>query len=812
MKSKKLIFFTFIISISFLFFKEVKINEKIQAEEIQSKEGELTKAEPMWSHPNTIIPTLIEENNKTKLSFVSGSLKQNMVTNTGVKYVSDLLGVYGEKKSDYRPQIPAGNNWAVSLGVEGDVYAVNKNVKYSYRTDYKAIKAIAKDPKYPLEYEILLELDPIEGFYKTVKVTNLGKAPVTLTVAEINALLSTGVGQPGAYSLGKNQGFFLQSSDKKTSLLYRFRDSEGNPYGAYENYALDSYVNGWLLDSFKPKGSVYGTGQENFGEEGYAFETKGASVNFKTQPKTIGLNESIEAKVYMYFGEPNVPEITIDKKDYSVYKQDEKIDITGTIFDKDSVSSTLYTQYPDGSIKKENSISLEREVTKPMNYSIDVSKLEVGVNKLKVWAEDPMRINSKEIEVIVNVFEVTGTPNMKKVSIGSEFNFTPDDLVSDIKSLNPAISEISKIANTAKVGFDQAVVSLKDSIRTEQTKDILVPINIYGPNTLFDDANNLALDAQDIWLSQVKVQEATDLKMLIKQQMKPKSWDMITGQPYDVEVLSHNVKVAMDSYQAEIGAKNEKNQTIKKNVKVHVVGGTPTITSENQNKVVESPLGMDYKIEGIVLDQDSPNYTISYKLDQENPVEIVSQYDNTETYNQEVSFSGMIPKEKLSLGMHTLEVTIVDSEGNQAMIQFELNVKGELAFKQLPPESFSYPNAKISGKSELIHTRNPTEMIVEDYRGTETEWKMMGTLVSEMQDSQSKDFLKNSLVFIDGDGFETPFTLGEGILLAQGKTSQSNHIFPIKWEKEQGVLVRIPLGAKKGTYKGVLDTTLVDAP
>lgn len=820
MKQKKNMFFILVMGIMAIFFmirgvNQNSVNKKIYAEE---SSNQVKVASTTWISMRDSPPTIIEENNKTQLSFRKGSLKTNMVTNSGMVYNAGdfnyYLGIYGlGLLSEYRPQIPKGNNWAVSVGTEGDVYEVVKNITYYLRSDNQAIKAVAKDPKFPFQYEIILELDPIEGFYKTVKVTNLSPTKHTIAVAEMSNLINTGSGRPGAYSLGKNQGFFLQSSDKKTSLMYRFRDLEGKPYGDFENYIIDNYVNAWILSGFSPKSSPYGIGHENLFDEGMKFDFNNfGSVNFKTQPKSIGLNESVEGKMFMYFGEPNPPEIMIDKQEYNIYKKDWEIEITGTIFDKDSISSIFYTQYPDKTIKKESSIALERGVEKKMKYPIDVSKLEVGTNKLKIWAEDPMRINSEEVEVIVNVFEVNGIPIMKKISKGSEFSFTPKDLVSDMQSLNPAVSELTKTADTSKIGFDQAIVSLTDSIRTDQTKDISVPINIYGPNTLFDDAKNLALDAQDIWLSQVKVQGTTNLKQLIYDQIKPKAWNMMIGTSYNIEVGAHTVKVAMGSYQAEIIAKNEKNQTVKKIVNIHVVGGTPILKSDVQNHVITFLYGEEYKIEGTVLDQDSPEFTVSYKLDHDEPVEIVTNFDNTETYNQAVPFYGIIPKEKLGIGIHRVKVTVVDSEGNQASIEFDLNIKGQLSFKQPPPGNFSFPNAKISGNSKLIKTMNPIEMVVEDYRGIGTEWKIIGTLISEMQDRQSKDILKNSLVFIDESGVEEPFIFGEGLLLAQGKTSKANHEFPVKWKEEQGVLIRIPLGAKIGRYSGTMDISLVDAP
>lgn len=821
MKKNKIKFIFLLLGIYSLCFIETTVNhlynsKEMHAEEADSNQVSLNEAtkeiETSWVASNGAT-VIVEEMNKTHLSFIPGSLRQKIITKNGVVYNSDVvdnyLGIYAASGhlATYRPQIPLGNSWAIGAKTEGDVYQVVKSVKYYRRSDNRAIRAIAKDPKFPFEYEITLELDPIEGFYKTVKVTNLSATPYTIVLSEGTEMIYGGA----AYSLGKNDGIFKRNSEDKLSMLIRFRDLAGNRYGEFENYATGERIISWILRGFKS--NPYGIGQENLYDEGQTFATSDG-FTYKSQPKKLGLNESITGKIFMYFGDPNPPELTLDNQNFSIYEGDEKIKLTGTVFDKDSIQSSFYVEYPMDTIaKKIKSVPIERGLAKAIDYEIDVSKLEKGTHLLKTWAQDPVMTKSNKSQLEVNVFELTASPVMKKILKGSDFIYTPEELIKNVESLNPTISEIKKKTDTNKIGFDYAIVSLQDSIRTDKTTDIAIPINVFGPNTIMDDATNLALDAQEIWLSQGKVQSTVDLNQLILSQINPKAWDMETGAAYKSEITSHNVNAAMGTYQAEITAKNEKNQSIKKIVKVNIVRGTPTLKSEAQDQSLIVKLGENYDLSGTALDQDSQNYTVSYQLDDNEPISILDNYDNSETYNKEVPFSTSIPSEKLTLGMHSVELTIVDSEGNKATpINFKLNIKGELAFKEVPSVEIKFPTEKIPDVSILIEAINPIEMIVEDYRGVGTNWKMVGTLVNEMEDRESKRVLKNSLVFIDEHEAEKPFILGEGMVLARGETSDSINEFSIKWEKKKGILLRIPVSARKGAYEGLIDLTLVDAP
>ncbi|MGO2963100.1 MAG: hypothetical protein ACTIDE_10890 [Carnobacterium maltaromaticum] len=822
MNKNKVTFIFLLLVVYFFCFIETTANNlyedrEIHAEQSNSEQINLNRAakerETSWIGSNAGTE-IVEEANKTKLSFFPGSLRQKIVTQKGVVYNSrgtdNYLGIYAASGSlaTYRPQIPLGNAWASANNSEGDVYQVVKNVQYFRRSDNQAIKAVSKDPKFPFEYEITLELDPIEGFYKTIKVTNLSSSNYNILVSEATELVSGMT----AYSLGKNQGVFKRNDQDTASMLVRLGDLAGNPYGDFSNYVTGNYVDGWILGGFKS--DPYGIGQESMYDEGDLISGSNSSFIYKSQPKNLGLNESITGKMYMYFGDPNPPELTLDNQDFNIYKGDEKISLTGSIFDKDSVQSSVYVEYPmDLIARKLKAIPIEHGVTKAVDYEIDVSMLQIGNYHIKTWAQDPVMTKSDISDLAVNVFDLTATPITKKILKGADFAFTPDELIKNVESVNPAISNIKKKTDTDKIGFDYAVVSLQDSIRTDKTTDISIPINVYGPNTTMDDTTNLALDAQEVWLSQGKVKSATDLNQLILSQINPTAWNMETGTSYKSEVTSHNVKVAMGTYQAEITAKNEKNQAIKKNVKVNVVEGIPMLKSEAQGQSLIVKLGESYKLSGTALDQDSQNYSVAYQLDDDEPVTILDQYDNSETYNKEVSFSASISMKKLTLGLHSVKLTIVDSEGNKSKdVDFQLNVKGELAFKEVPSTKIEFPTEKIPDVSKLIETVNPIEMIVEDYRGVGTNWKMVGTLVNEMEDSKNNQVLKNSLVFIDEHEVEKPFILNEGMVLARGETSNSIYEFPIKWEKKQGILLRIPLSAKKGSYEGVMNLTLVDAP
>lgn len=145
--------------------------------------------------------------------------------------------------------------------------------------------------------------------------------------------------------------------------------------------------------------------------------------------------------------------------------------------------------------------------------------------------------------------------------------------------------------------------------------------------------------------------------------------------------------------------------------------------------------------------------------------------------------------------------------------QFTLDIRGYLAFKELPPATLDFDAAKISSKGSYAKLNKSVDFSVEDYRGSNTSWKLVGSLITELKDSATNTTLTDGIIYRDEYGNETPFTKDATVKLSTGKATSSNVLFPIKWGTgEDGIFIKTPPDVKKGKYKGSIEMSLVDAP
>lgn len=254
--------------------------------------------------------------------------------------------------------------------------------------------------------------------------------------------------------------------------------------------------------------------------------------------------------------------------------------------------------------------------------------------------------------------------------------------------------------------------------------------------------------------------------------------------------------------------------TFTKKINVKVKAVPPVVTIPEAGTRVVSSKGMPYSFSGTVSDEDSEDMSLFVTVDNGSPTTIWEKQENTEL-NQPIDFTYEIPgAQLLVLGDHTVKVYAKDSEGNQSEVaQFTLDVRGYLAFKDMPPETLDFEQAKIGSKGSYSKLNKSVDFSVEDYRGSNTSWKLVGSLTSELQDSATKTTIKDGIIYRDEDGNETPFTTDATVKLSTGKATASNVLFPIKWgTDDKGIFIKTPPDVKKGTYTGGIEMSLVDAP
>lgn len=222
--------------------------------------------------------------------------------------------------------------------------------------------------------------------------------------------------------------------------------------------------------------------------------------------------------------------------------------------------------------------------------------------------------------------------------------------------------------------------------------------------------------------------------------------------------------------------------------------------------------GTDFKLSGTVFDEDSEAVKVYYILDDGNPVEIAN-YTQGKTENKEVSYEGLIAKEKLRDGKaHKISVYAEDDEGaksDKKSVTLKAFV-GALQFISAPK--------KISfGDKILVNSENKTyyvaskeqDLIVQDTRLQKGNWQMGLTVKSNLT-STSGD------VIVDAFHYDNQLIrLGQNSKIFEQTTIDDQPVNISKdWiNQKKGLNIVIPTSKVKAeTYVATLTWTLEDVP
>ncbi|WP_429948577.1 hypothetical protein IGJ55_002926 [Enterococcus sp. AZ170] len=327
----------------------------------------------------------------------------------------------------------------------------------------------------------------------------------------------------------------------------------------------------------------------------------------------------------------------------------------------------------------------------------------------------------------------------------------------------------------------------------------------------------LEITANDVTYGQGEIKrfnqepEAFKEKLLTDSKAKGKNLNLDTELPVSVTDMAIDSKVG--TYPVTLSTQDG-DVTLTKEIKVNVVAMPPKVAIPEAGTTVVSSKGVPYSFSGTVSDEDSEDLSLFVTIDDGTPTTIWDKQANTDL-NQPIDFTYEIPgTQLLELGDHVVKVYAKDSEDNQSEVaQFTLDIRGYLAFKELPPETLDFNQTKIGSKGSYAKLNKGVDFSVEDYRGSNTSWKLVGSLTSELKDSATNTIIKDGIVYRDEEGNETPFTTDATVKLSTGKATANNVLFPINWRPEdKGIFIQVPPEVKKGNYKGSIEMSLVDAP
>ncbi|MEI5994501.1 WxL domain-containing protein [Candidatus Enterococcus mansonii] len=135
-----------------------------------------------------------------------------------------------------------------------------------------------------------------------------------------------------------------------------------------------------------------------------------------------------------------------------------------------------------------------------------------------------------------------------------------------------------------------------------------------------------------------------------------------------------------------------------------------------------------------------------------------------------------------------------------------LQVTGFLEFKQVP--NFDFGTVKIPEKATMISRAGKEQIIINDERGPNKNWRLTAMLTQETQTSKQK---RGNLVFVHENGQAEVMTPAKLIVVKTGKTEKES-LQPLEWKKDTGLLFRVSPESYFGNYIGNISWVLEDVP
>ncbi|MEG1047892.1 MAG: hypothetical protein RSG21_15380, partial [Carnobacterium sp.] len=271
--------------------------------------------------------------------------------------------------------------------------------------------------------------------------------------------------------------------------------------------------------------------------------------------------------------------------------QDEKIVIDGTISDADNMNYRVYLEMDD---KDKTLIQLVDYTNIPysdvQNYQgmIEGKGFSPGIHTVSIIGIDEYGTRSVAQKIELTITELNGEPNIQKVKVGEAISNDLKTLFKEVKGTNVTLKNPLSIDSSA-IGFQWIEATLTDGKQKEITEKI--PVNVYNPeSTVFNDVDNLVLDAKNTSFELVDVRQSTEegtLDDLVYQKVSPKAWNMEDGTEIPVELIKNGIEPVFGNYSATFkGTRVDSGASLQKSSQL-AVGG--------ELKFKELPTKLDYK-------------------------------------------------------------------------------------------------------------------------------------------------------------------------------------------------------------------------
>lgn len=295
-------------------------------------------------------------------------------------------------------------------------------------------------------------------------------------------------------------------------------------------------------------------------KENQAIQLSDSAISIKNGGVNVASKEYTSFKQILKFGKLVPPKVTLDQTNGILYNGD-TMDITGSISDEDNLNYRLYLEMDDA---EKTLIPLEEYANVPYNEingyqaTLKAEDFSLGEHNLSIIGIDEYGARSVPQKLNLRIFELNGIPIIQKIKLGEQIPQTDlSTIFSNIRRLGVHLKTSLDI-DSSSVGFQWIDAILIDENLRELP--IKLPVNIYNPeSTVFNDEDELALDAPDVNFELTTVRQAEkdkSLDELVFQQVAPVAWDITDGSRVFVLLLNNAIKPIFGNYQALFEANN----------------------------------------------------------------------------------------------------------------------------------------------------------------------------------------------------------------------------------------------------------------
>ncbi|WP_317945808.1 hypothetical protein [Carnobacterium maltaromaticum] len=433
---------------------------------------------------------------------------------------------------------------------------LDSDLDQSVFTKNPAMKALKRTFVYLDSYkiDIIQQLQENNAVEVTYRVTNLKAETQNIGISQA---VDVFVGSDSVPVIPINgfKGINLTYGDSSLAML-------PDPL-SFPNWAAATRFD---IDNFKPysNGRFNGTGWEKGMRNGNKSLTENTSVYLgdsaiamKNPGVNVGNNQSYSFKQLIKFGGFEAPVVTLNQSSISLYA-DQKVNISGTVLDKDNQNYRLYLEMNDAN----KSLILLADyqnipLGKVQSYQSEIKGewFSSSYNRVSIIAIDEYGTRSTAQNLAVTLTELGGTAAIQKVKVGEALSTDINVLFSTIKGANTSLKEV-EVIDTSIVGFQWARVTLTDG--KERTTLVYIPVNVYNPaSTVFNDVDRIALDARDVVFALADIPQNSEVGKLDEMVLKavaPKAWNISNGAMIPTAMLKNEIKPLIGKYQATFKA------------------------------------------------------------------------------------------------------------------------------------------------------------------------------------------------------------------------------------------------------------------